>query len=284
MDVRNLKAFIRLIRLPYWLMEGILCVLFMITFQRGFYRPVLMGLAVLTMAFVGAGGAAINDYFNRDSDAITHPDRPIPSQQISPARALQFSALTFLAGLGVSIVINPVVLGIVWLNVILFTLYPHFIKRLSGFLSNLVMGYLGASIALFAEAVVAQTISISSLSFVGMIAGGSVGFNVLKDVLTLDGDVKVGYYTLAATRGISIAAIVGAVFLFLSVLTSPLPYLLGVVSVVYLFPVVVWGSAVVYSAVGLLKKPTAQNVKKQLKMFTTAAVVYPVALIMNIIL
>ena len=115
MDVRSLKAFIRLIRLPYWLMEGILCVLFMITFQRGFYKPVLMGLAVLTMAFVGAGGSAINDYFDCDSDAITHPDRPIPSHQISPATALQFSALMFLAGLGVSIAINPVVLGIVWL-------------------------------------------------------------------------------------------------------------------------------------------------------------------------
>jgi len=281
MDVRSLKAFIRLIRLPYWLMEGILCVLFIITFQRGFYKPVLMGSAVLTMAFVGAGGAAINDYFDRDSDAITHPDRPIPSHQISPASALQFSALTFLAGLGVSIVINPVVLGIVVLNIILFTLYPHFIKRLSGFLSNLVMGYLGGSIALFAEAVVVQTISVASLSFVGMIAGGSIGFNVLKDVLTLDGDVKVGYPTLAATRGISIAATVGALFLLLSVFASPIPYLVGVVSVVYLLPIVVWGGTVVYSAVALLRKPTAQNVKKRLKMFTTAAIVYPMALIMN---
>lgn len=153
-------------------MEGILCVLFMVTFQRGFYKPFLMGLAVLTLAFGGAGGAAINDYFDRDSDAITHPDRPIPSHQISPATALQFSVLTFIVGLGLSIAINPLVLGIVGLNITLFTLYPRFIKRLSGFLSNLVMGYLGASIALFAEAVVVQTISFSSLSFVGMIARG----------------------------------------------------------------------------------------------------------------
>ncbi len=281
MDLRRLRAFIRLIRLPYWLIEGILCVLFMVTFQRGFYKPFLMGLAVLTMAFVGAGGAAVNDYFDRDSDAITHPDRPIPSHQISPASALQFSALTFLAGLGVSVAINPLVLGIVGLNTILFILYPRVIKRLSGFLSNLVMGYLGASIALFAEAVVVQTISISSLSFVGMIAGGSIGFNVLKDVLTLDGDVKVGYPTLAATRGIRVTAIVGALFLLFSVFASPLPYLTGVVSAVYLLPVVVWGVTVVYSAVSLLRKPNVQNVKKRLKMFTTAAIVYPIALILN---
>ena len=281
MDVRRLRAFIRLVRLPYWLIEGLLCVLFMITFQRGFYKPFLMGLAVLTVAFIGAGGAAVNDYFDRDSDAITHPDRPIPSNQISPTSALQFSALTFLAGLGVSIAINPLALGIAGLNTMLFTLYPRFLKRFSGFLSNLVVGFLGASIALFAEAVVFQTISIASLSFVGMIAGGGIGLNVLKDVLTLDGDLKVGYSTLAAKRGISIAATVGALFLLFSVFASPLPYLVGVVSVVYLFPVAVWGCIVVYSAVSLLRKRDAQNVKKRLKMFTTSAIVYPIALILN---
>jgi geranylgeranylglycerol-phosphate geranylgeranyltransferase len=281
MHIRRLRAFITLVRFPYWLIEGLLCLLFMITFQRGFYKPFLMGLAVVTVAFIGAGGAAVNDYFDRDSDAKTHPDRPIPSNQISPTSALQFSAVTFLAGLGVSAAINPLALGIAGLNTMLFTLYPRFLKRLSGFLSNLIMGFLGASIALFAEAVVFQTISVASLSFVGMIAGGAIGLNVLKDVLTLDGDSKVGYPTLAAKRGISIAATVGALFLLFSVFMSPLPYLVGVVSVVYLFPVVVWGCIVVYAAVSLLRKRDAQNVKKRLKMFTTSAIVYPIALILN---
>ena len=107
MDDGKLKAFIRLVRLPYWLIEGLLCVLFMITFQRGFYKPVLMSLAVLTVAFIGAGGAAINDYFDRESDAVTHPDRPIPSHQISPTNAVQFAASTYIAGLLVSFAINP---------------------------------------------------------------------------------------------------------------------------------------------------------------------------------
>jgi geranylgeranylglycerol-phosphate geranylgeranyltransferase len=143
MNIKRLRAFITLVRLPYWLMEGLLCVLFMLTFQRGFYKPFLMSLAVVTVALIGAGGAAVNDYFDRDSDAITHPDRPIPSKQISPASALQFSAVTFLAGLVVSVAINPLALGIAGLNTVLFTLYPRFLKRLSGFLSNLVMGFLG---------------------------------------------------------------------------------------------------------------------------------------------
>jgi len=284
MDDGKLKAFIRLIRLPYWLIEGLLCVLFMITFQRGFYKPVLMSLAVLTVAFIGAGGAAINDYFDRESDAITHPDRPIPSHQISPTNAVQFSALTYIAGLLVSFVINPLAFGIAALTTVLFILYPRVFKRYLGFLSNLVMGFLGATIPLFAEAVVFQTISIASLSFVGMIAGGAIGLNVLKDVLTLDGDLKIGYPTLAIKRGIRIAAVVGALFLLFSVLASPLPYLVGIVSIVYLIPVTVWGCIVVYSALSLLKNPNAQNVNKRIKMFTTSAVVYPIALIANAVL
>ena len=280
----ELKAFIRLIRLPYWLIEGLLCVLFMITFQRGFYKPVLMSLAVLTVACIGAGGAAVNDYFDRESDAITHPYRPIPSRQISPTNAAQFSALTFITGLLVSFLINPLAFEIATLTTILFILYPRVFKRYEGFLSNLVMGFLGTTIPLFAEAVVFQIISIASLSFVGMIAGGAIGLNVLKDVLTLDGDLKIGYPTLAIKRGIRSAAIVGALFLLFSVLASPLPYLVGIVSIVYLIPVTVWGGIVVYSALSLLKNPNAQNVDKRIKMFTTSAVVYPIALIANVVL
>ena len=146
------------------------------------------------------------------------------------------------------------------------------------------MGFLGATIPLFAEAVVFQTISVASLSFVGMIAGGAIGLNVLKDVLTLDGDLKIGYPTLAIKRGIRFAAVVGALFLLFSVLASPLPYLVGIVSIVYLIPVTVWGCIVVYSALSLLKNPNAQNVNKRIRMFTTSAVVYPIALIANAVL
>jgi geranylgeranylglycerol-phosphate geranylgeranyltransferase len=99
------------------------------------------------------------------------------------------------------------------------------------------MGYLGATIALFPGAVVFQTINAASLSFVGLIAGGAIGLNVLKDVLTLEGDLRIGYPTLAATHGVRIAAAVGALFLVLSAITSPVPFLVGVVGVVYLFAI-----------------------------------------------
>ena len=265
----KVRAIAVLMRLPYILMLDFLCVLFIVTFQKGFYSARLVGLAILTVSLITAGGAAINDCFDRDSDTLTHPERPVASHKISPAGAAQFSALTFLAGLGISFAINSAAFGIAAVNVALFIVYPRVVKRFSGFLSNLVMGYLGATIALFAGAVVYQTINADSLSFVGLIAGGAIGLNVLKDILTLEGDVSTGYPTLAATRGVRVAAVVGALFLLFSVITSPLPLIVGVVGVAYLFPIVLWGGSVVVTVVPLLRAPNIENVKERLRIFTT---------------
>lgn len=263
------RAYLTLMRLPYILVLSFLCVLFIVTFQKGLYNPALIGLAIITVAFTSAGGAAINDYCDRDSDALTHPERPISANHISPARAVQFSALTFLVALGVSLLINPVAFGIVGLNVVLFILYARVIKRLSGFVSNLVMGYLGATIPLFSGAVVFQTINVASLSFVGLIAGGAIGLNVLKDILTLEGDLKVGYPTLAVKRGIRVAAIVGAFFLLISVVTSPLPFFVEVVGAAYLFAIAIWGGVAIVLSLTLLKASNTESVVERLKIFTT---------------
>jgi geranylgeranylglycerol-phosphate geranylgeranyltransferase len=266
---QTVRAYLTLMRLPYILVLSLLCILFIVTFQKGLYDPALIGLAVICVTFTSAGSAAINDYCDRDSDVLTHPERPISANQISPTRAAQFSGLTFLVALGASLMINPVAFGIVGLNVVLFILYARVIKRLSGFVSNLVMGYLGATIVLFSGAAVFQTINAASLSFVGLIAGGAIGLNVLKDILTLEGDLKAGYPTLAAKRGIRVAAIFGALFLLLSTITSPLPFFVGVVSVAYLFPITVWGGAAVVVSLTLLKASNTESVVKRLKIFTT---------------
>jgi 4-hydroxybenzoate polyprenyltransferase len=85
----------------------------------------------------------------------------------------------------------------------------------------------------------------------------------------LEGDLKVGYPTIAAKRGIRVAAIVGALFLLFSTITSPLPFFVGVVSVAYLFPITVWGGAVVVVSLTLLKTSDSESVVECLKIFTT---------------
>ena len=148
------------------------------------------------------------------------------------------------AGLLVSFVIKALAFGITALAIALFIFYPRIFKRYLGFLSNLVIGFLGATMPLFAEATVFQTIIAASLSSVGMIAACAIGLNVLKGVLTLDGDLMIGHPTFDIKSNVRVAAVVGALFLLFSVLTSPLPYLAGIVGIVYLIPVTMWGCIV----------------------------------------
>jgi len=262
------KAYLHLVRVPYIVMVDLLCVLIMLTLQQGFYNLNVVARAVLAVSLIIAASAAINDYFDVDSDEVTHPERAIPSGQISLTQAAAFSALTFGAGLAVAYTINFLIFEIAALNAVLFVLYPPVFKRLSGFLSNLVMGYLGASIALFAGAAVFHAINVASLSFVGMLAGGTIGLNVLKDVLTVDGDFKAGYPTLALQRGVRIAAIVGGIFLVVSAVLSPVPYLVGAAGTAFLIPIVVWTGIGLITAISLFREPEFQNVRKLLAKFT----------------
>jgi geranylgeranylglycerol-phosphate geranylgeranyltransferase len=266
---RKVRAYAKLARLPYIVLLDLLCVLFIVTFEKGLYEPALIGLGVMTVTFVSAGSTAINDYCDRDSDDLTHPERPIPANQISPRSAARFSILVFIIGLGASLMINYVAFGIVALNVVLFILYASVIKRFSGFVSNLIMGYLGTTIVLFSGAVVFQAINAVSLSFFGLIAGAAIGINVLKDILTLPGDLKARYPTLAAKRGIRVATFVGVFFLLISAITSPLPFFFGAVGVAFLVPITVWSGIVLVLSVNLLKTSNTEAVMEQLKLFTT---------------
>ncbi len=280
----TLRPFIRLTRPPYLLLEGCVSALLLVTFQKGLGDPVLVGTAVLAVLLVGTGGATINDYFDRESDMVTHLERPIPSGEISPTRTAQFATATFIAGLGLSLVINALAFGIMALNVVLFTVYPRFVKRISGFVSNLLMGYLGAALALFAGAAVFNAINVAVLSFVGMIAAALIAFNVLKDILTVRGDVKIGYNTIAARHGIRVAATVGSVFVFLTGITTPLPYFAGVVDVAYLFPMTVAVCVMLFASFSLLRVPDTRNVQRQIKTFLACWAVFPVALLASILL
>jgi geranylgeranylglycerol-phosphate geranylgeranyltransferase len=256
----------------------------MMVFQRGSYNFELMGLASITVALTSMGGFAINDYFDRESDAIVKPDRPIPSNQITPLGAIQISVVLFLAGLGVAATINLLALGIAAFATVGLILYAAFFKRRSGFVSNIVIGLLaGTVITLFSEATVLRTVSVISLCSIGfslLIAGR----NVFKDVAGVEGDIKIGVSSFAIKRGKRAAAKVGVLLCFFAIITSPLPYFVGVVSVAYLVPIALMSCMIFYVALSIFKKPSAENVKRQLKMFSASEILIPIALVAGIFL
>ena len=105
-----------------------------------------------------------------------------------------------------------------------------------------------------------------------------IGRNVLKDVVGVEGDTKVGYPTLAIKRGPDTSAKFGALFCLFAVISLPFPYIVGVVSIAYLIPIVVLGCIVSYLALSVFKKPDAETVEGFYKKLTMSTILLPIAL------
>ncbi|KAA3598443.1 MAG: protoheme IX farnesyltransferase [Calditrichaeota bacterium] len=72
---------------------------------NGIHSIPLLMFTIVGIALVTAGGAALNQYLERDADAKMHrtQDRPLPSEFISPSQALKYGINMVLVGLAVLI-------------------------------------------------------------------------------------------------------------------------------------------------------------------------------------
>jgi geranylgeranylglycerol-phosphate geranylgeranyltransferase len=228
-----------LARFPERFMLSIFGVFYMLVFGRAvyhapLYNPLLLIAAFVIISLISAGGCAINDYFDREADAINKPNRPIPAGNISPRGALEYTVVTFVIGAALALYLNRLAFAIVVFNIILIVLYPPVFKRAAGFLSNALIAFVLCFIPIFGEVLLHGHISRLSLSFVPMLLAGSIGYNALLDVTTVEGDTKAGYTTLAATRGTH-AAIVTATLILVTapVIFAYIPFILGIVGIAY---------------------------------------------------
>lgn len=288
------RGLIALLRLPYWMMTGGLAVLTAFAILKGNFADVtttlgslsvfvVVLLAFLSMSFIASGGFAINDYYDRESDAVIKPKRPIPSGAVSYKTAVIISGLLFGFGLVLSFLINWLSFAIIAIDSVLLLVYSYLIKRKSGFAANLLMGILTGTAFVYGEATVTGTISLISVSLYP-IALGTIGGNVLRDIFSLEGDAKVGYPTLPQKIGSISAAKVGGVFFLLTGLLAPLPYLIGKFTIYYLPFILLWSALLIYSAIRLFTSATSvPKIRKYERIVTMSMMLLILALIVEAI-
>lgn len=281
------RGLIALLRLPYWLMTGGLSLLTAFALTKGMIEPVNILLIFFSMAFITSAGFAINDYFDRESDAIIKPKRPIPSGSLSLKQVVAVSGVLFVLGLVMAFLINWLSFAIIAIDSLLLLVYSYMVKRKSGFIANILVGILTGTAFLYGEATISGTINLISLSLYP-IAFGTIGGNVLRDVLSVEGDSKVGYPTLPQKVGNYNAAKVGAIFFLLTGLLAPLPALplfQNHFTIYYLPLILLWSALLIYSSVRLIASgSTVQNVRKYERMVTMSMILLPLALIVEAVL
>ena len=280
------RGLIALLRLPYWLMTGGLSLLTAFAITKTMIAPDRILLIFFSMAFITSAGFAINDYFDRESDAVIKPKRPIPSGALSLKQVVAISGVLFAVGLAMAASINLLSFAIIAVDSGLLLLYSYMVKRKSGFTANVLVGILTGTAFLYGEATITvpATISLISISLYP-IAFGTIGGNVLRDVLSVEGDSKVGYPTLPQKIGGSNSAKVAAVFFLLTGLLSPLPYLIGKFTVAYLPLILLWSVLLIYASIRLITSAsTVQNIRKYERIVTMSMILLPIALIIEAIL
>jgi geranylgeranylglycerol-phosphate geranylgeranyltransferase len=282
------RGLIALLRLPYWMMTGGLALLTSFAITKGALDLNIALLTFLSMAFITSAGFSLNDYFDRESDAVIKPKRPIPSGALSLKQVVAISVLLFVVGLSLAAWINQLSLIILLIDSILLVVYSAFIKRKSGFAANILVGILTGTAFLYGQAVTLGPgiISPTSLTLASLslypIACGTIGGNILRDILSLEGDAKVGYPTLPQKIGNTNAVKTAAVFFAATGVLAPLPYLLNQFTVYYLPLIMVWSILLIYSSIRLVASAsTVQNVRKYERLITMSMILLPLSLIME---
>jgi geranylgeranylglycerol-phosphate geranylgeranyltransferase len=280
------KGLIALLRLPYWLMTGGLSVLTAFAITKTMIASQTILLIFFSMAFITSAGFAINDYFDRESDAVIKPKRPIPSGALSLKQVVAVSGILFALGLVMAALINWLSFAIIAVDSLLLLVYSYMVKRKSGFVANILVGILTGTAFMYGQATVTNPaiVNLVSLSLYP-IAFGTIGGNVLRDILSVEGDSKVGYPTLPQKIGSISAAKVGALFFLLTGLLAPLPYFIGNFTVYYLPLILLWSVLLIYASIRLvISSSTVQNVRKYERIVTMSMILLPLALIVEAVI
>jgi 4-hydroxybenzoate polyprenyltransferase and related prenyltransferases len=181
---------------------------------QSLHTPVLVFSAVL---LITGGGNAINDYFDREIDAVNRPDRPIPSGRISPRAALIWSVALFIAGCLIAGLINQSCLALALLNSFVLIIYAARLKGLP-VAGNIAISYLTGTTFLFGGLAASPSSITAFLSILSALA--TLSREIVKDIEDLPGDLAHGAKTLPAFIGKRKSFVLASLVLIVAMLLS----------------------------------------------------------------
>ncbi len=211
-----------------------------------------------------AASMVINDYYDREIDAINEPKRPIPSGVVRPIEALVFATVLTTVGFVTAYLANtvhPLPLLVAVIAWSIFTLYTTVGKR-SGLPGNFLVSACVAIPFIFGSVTIATEVKLNVLLFASMAFLSNTGREITKGIVDVEGDRTQNVKTVAVRFGEK-SAVVAAVVFFLSAVTlSPIPWLLGIVSFWFVPFVAVTDIGLIASSVMLLRDYSREKARK----------------------
>ncbi|MFH1424934.1 MAG: UbiA family prenyltransferase [archaeon] len=232
---------------------------------------VLLIAALVAAIGINAAGNALNDYYDIDIDRINKPGKALPSGKITKVGLWIYATLLFAMGNTVAMLYLtkiPIIIAVI--NSVLLIVYAIKVKK-SGFLGNIMISYLVASVFAFAAAVVDALMIGIFLSIAAFFTNAAR--EILKDLEDVRGDELGGAQTLPLAEGGKKTMIVVASFLILAIILSPLPYLLEILSMYYIAIILVADTILLGVIYSVLNKRTRKSATVNQRRIKFAAII-----------
>jgi len=219
-------------------------------------------LGFFTGFFLQAAADVINDYFDREIDAINNPNRPIPSGDISPKEAIFLFIIFTFIGLALSLPLGLECLIFASLFWALSFIYNAKLKA-TGLPGNIIVSMCVAAPFLFGGLVSTKSFPPILLIFSLLAFLANTGREINKGIVDIEGDKTKNIKTVAIAFGPKTAALTAAIFYLSAVALSPLPYILNLLGLSYLILVAtITDMLFIVFTVSLLRDYSPKNAKK----------------------
>ncbi len=208
-----------------------------------------------------AASMAINDYYDREIDAVNEPKRPIPSGLIKPKEALAFAFILTAIGFAAAYLTNIFCFAIAIIAWIIFAAYTTVGKR-SGLPGNFLVSICVAIPLIYGSYIVISALEPKVLIFAFMVFLSITGREITKGIVDVEGDKMQNVKTLAVRYGERTAAVTAASFYLSAVSLSPIPWFLQLVSFWFIPFVVITDFGLVISSFMLIRDYSRENARK----------------------
>lgn len=260
-------AVIRLIRPVNCVMMGIAVVVGAVLAGKEtlFQQPQNLLLGFSTGFSLTGAAMAINDYYDREIDAINEPKRPIPSGIVNPNEALALAFILTFIGFAAALLtgLAPnwqclITASASWIIVILYVTKG----KDTGLLGNLLVSTCIAVPFIYGSFVIGRDLLLTTGIFVAMVFLSNTGREITKGIVDVQGDKENNIKTIAVLYGEQKAAVVASIFYFSAVSLTPLPWFLGIVSFWFLPFVALTDMGLTLASILLLLNPSRENARR----------------------
>jgi geranylgeranylglycerol-phosphate geranylgeranyltransferase len=258
---RKLRALLKLTRPPNSILMYIAVIAGIVLSDSKSFQSEKLVLALITAYGLCGSSMGFNDYFDREVDRVNAPWRPIPSGTISASETAAFSAALGILGLTSSALTSIQCLVVASIAYAASLAYNAWLKR-SGLPGNMIVSGVVAAPFIYGSILSDGYISPRLATFILPVFLSNLGREIIKGISDVEGDSLRGVKSVARIMGPKFAARLGASLYMAAVAVSPLPYILGLVSWIYIPIVVAADAGFTYSAYRILRYHSRENALK----------------------